>query len=46
MKVVDRLLEEGKDLASSLQDPHSPHPPPHYQTGELCVYVCVFSVEN
>ena len=46
MKVVDRLLEEGKDLASSLHDPRSPHPPPHYQTGELCVYVCVFSVEN
>ncbi|XP_045121703.1 dynein regulatory complex protein 9-like isoform X2 [Portunus trituberculatus] len=41
MKVVDRLLEEGKDLASSLQDPRSPHAPPDYQAVNRVVEVLV-----
>ena len=42
MKVVDRLLEEGKDLASSLVAPTL------LLITRLvsCVCMCVFSVEN
>ncbi|KAK8378056.1 hypothetical protein O3P69_018778 [Scylla paramamosain] len=41
MKVVDKLLEEGKDLASSLLDPRSPHPPADYQAVNKVVDILV-----
>ncbi|XP_063851138.1 uncharacterized protein LOC135094733 isoform X2 [Scylla paramamosain] len=41
MKVVDKLLEEGKDLASSLLDPRSPHPLADYQAVNKVVDILV-----